>query len=49
MIMLNLQKREYLSDNHLENLTYSSLCPDNKNNWLNITDNDWENLISHNK
>lgn len=39
------EKLSYLRENKLQNLGFVQITPDNKNNWLNITDNDWNELM----
>lgn len=41
------QKQDYLRENKLKELRFSSVYPDKKYNWINISDeNDWDKLIS---
>ena len=39
------EKLDFLKDNKLEQLNFNLIQPDEKNNWINLTDNDWETLI----
>jgi predicted helicase len=39
------EKRAYLRESRLADLKLSRLSPDAKNNWLDITDNDWDDLM----
>jgi predicted helicase len=40
-----LEKLNFLKDNKLEYLNFNLILPDNNNNWINLTDNDWNTLI----
>ncbi len=42
---LATDKLEYLRTEKLSAINFERIKPDAKNNWLNITDNDWEDLI----
>ncbi len=42
---LATDKLEYLRAEKLSAINFERIKPDAKNNWLNITDNDWEDLI----
>lgn len=39
------EKKDYLRDNHISKIKFDRIEPDAKNNWINQTDNDWENLL----
>ena len=39
-------KLQWLSENPLQKISFSHIRPDKKNNWINLTDNDFESLIS---
>ena len=39
------EKRRYLREHNLTDLAFAVLSPDSKNNWTNITDNDWDELL----
>ncbi|GER80449.1 MAG: type ISP restriction/modification enzyme [Anaerolineales bacterium] len=39
------EKKAYLRGNQLGELDFQPIHPDRNNNWLNLTDNDWEDLI----
>ena len=39
------EKLEYLNTTHLKHIPFESVIPDKKNNWLNIPNNDFQNLI----
>jgi predicted helicase len=38
-------KQNYLREHHLSDLNFVILHPDDKNNWINVTDNDWNDLL----
>lgn len=38
-------KKDYLRESHLKELPFTKIQPDNRNNWLNISVNNWESLI----
>ncbi len=38
-------KIEYLRNNKFESLKFEEIIPDKNNNWINITDNDFDDLI----
>ncbi len=40
------EKLEYLSSTHFKKIPFESIVPDTQNNWLNIPDNDFEELVS---
>lgn len=40
-----LEKRSYLKDNHLKMLNFEKIRPSKKNNWINLVDNDFEELL----
>ena len=40
-----LEKLLFLSDNSLKNIDFTQIIPDEKGNWLNQTDNDFEDLL----
>lgn len=39
------EKLQWLNDHALQNIDFERIRPDKNNNWLNITDNDWEELL----
>ena len=39
------EKLSYLSHNKLSEIKFDEIKPDNNNNWLNVSENDWEHLI----
>ncbi|MEZ5671036.1 MAG: type ISP restriction/modification enzyme [Thiotrichaceae bacterium] len=39
------QKRDYLKNNKLANLVFERIIPDDRGNWINQTDNDFDELI----
>lgn len=39
------QKKDYLRDNHLINLDFERIMPDSRGNWINQTENDFDELI----
>jgi len=39
------EKRYYLTENHLKSMYFERIHPDKNYNWLNITDNDFDELI----
>ena len=43
---LKEQKLNWLNENPIEKIDFDNVTPDKNNNWINITDNDWDNLIS---
>ncbi len=40
------EKLDWLKNNALENIHFESIHPDKNNNWINLTDNDWDDLIT---
>lgn len=38
------EKKEYLRENKLQLLPFEKIQPDKKNNWINIAENDFEDL-----
>lgn len=40
-----IEKLEYLANNPFEKIPFEHITPDKKNNWINQTDNDFEDLI----
>ncbi|MDM8539987.1 N-6 DNA methylase [Desulfococcaceae bacterium HSG9] len=44
--MRKREKLEWFRDNRIENIPFQRIKPDKQNNWLNITDNDFDELIS---
>ena len=38
-------KLEWLANNQFKDIPFRVIAPDKKNNWLNITDNDWDELL----
>ncbi|MDM8567463.1 N-6 DNA methylase [Candidatus Halobeggiatoa sp. HSG11] len=40
------EKKEYLRDNTLNSLDFERITPDKNHNWLNIADNDFDDLLS---
>ena len=40
------EKLGWLSSNPLKQITFETVQPDKNNNWINISDNDWDELIS---
>jgi predicted helicase len=40
------QKLQWLAENHLKDIPFELIRPDKHNNWINIADNDFENLLS---
>jgi len=39
------EKRAYLAENKLQHMTFERITPDKRSNWLDITDNDFEEFI----
>lgn len=39
------EKWSWFRENRIEKIEFESIVPDKKNNWINLTDNDWEELI----
>lgn len=39
------KKLEWIRENSLSSIAFESVTPDEKHNWINHTDNDWESLI----
>ncbi|MDM8559035.1 type ISP restriction/modification enzyme [Candidatus Parabeggiatoa sp. HSG14] len=39
------EKKEYLRDNTLDSLNFERIMPDKNHNWLNIADNDFDDLL----
>lgn len=39
------EKLQWFVEHPIEKIEFESITPDKNNNWLNITDNDWESLI----
>lgn len=39
------EKKEYLKVNKIKDIEFIDISPDKKNNWINIADNDWDELI----
>jgi len=39
------EKLNFLLDNKLENIAFEKIIPDKNNNWINLTDNDFETFI----
>jgi predicted helicase len=39
------RKLEWFVENEMRNIEFENIAPDNKNNWINLTDNDWEKLL----
>ena len=39
------EKWEWFSENKLENISFDHIIPDKNNNWLDLTDNDWETML----
>ncbi len=39
------EKWAWFSEHDIDKIDFENVTPDKNNNWLNITDNDWENLI----
>ena len=42
---LKEQKLSWFTDNPIEQIGFDNIVPDTNNNWINLVDNDWENLI----
>ncbi len=42
---LATEKLDFLRSTKFSEINFESIRPDTKNNWLNITDNDWDNLL----
>ena len=43
------EKLQWFSENRLQNIPFETIHPDKDNNWLNLTDNDWETLLPLNE
>lgn len=43
--MKKQEKLEWFQNNKIQDIPFERIIPDKKNNWLNITDNDFEELI----
>jgi len=43
--MRKREKLEWFRDNKIENIPFQRIKPDKQNNWLNITDNDFDDLL----
>ncbi len=39
------EKWEWFSNNKIQNINFEHIIPDKNNNWLNLTDNDWDTMI----
>lgn len=39
------EKLQWLAEHPLQNISFSKIAPDKNNNWINLTDNDFESLI----
>ncbi len=39
------QKLEFLQDNNLKNIAFETITPDKNNNWINLTDNDFDTFL----
>lgn len=39
------EKWEWFSENKIKNIPFEHIQPDKNNNWLDLTDNDWETMI----
>lgn len=39
------EKLQWFAQHRFKDIPFETIFPDNKNNWLNLTDNDWEELI----
>jgi len=39
------EKKEYLRANKITDLNFKTLSPDKKNSWINISENDWDEMI----
>ncbi len=39
-------KKAYLRDNKLKTLPFDHIQPDKNHNWINLTDNDWDDLLA---
>jgi len=39
------EKLQYLQDSKIQNIPFETIHPDKNNNWINLTDNDWEDFI----
>ena len=42
---LKEQKLNWFTEHELEKIDFENVTPDKNNNWINITDNDWDKLI----
>jgi predicted helicase len=42
-------KLEWLRNSKLENIPFIKISPDKNNNWINLADNDWEELVPSDK
>jgi predicted helicase len=42
---LKAEKLSWLKENKLKDIAFEKITPDTKNNWINLTDNDFEELI----
>jgi len=40
-----IAKKEYLHDNKLQNLKFEKISPDKKNNWINLAETDFDDLL----
>ena len=38
-------KLEWFSENKIQNIPFEHIQPDKNNNWINLIDNDWENML----
>jgi predicted helicase len=39
------QKLQWLAENPLKDIAFERIVPDKSNNWINLTDNDWNSLL----
>jgi predicted helicase len=39
------EKLAWFAENKLEKIQFDNITPDKNNNWINLTDNDWESMI----
>lgn len=40
------EKLEFLRHTRIENIPFQRIIPDEKNNWINLVENDWKNLLN---
>lgn len=39
------EKLQWLAEHPIEKIDFENIIPDKNNNWINLADNDWENLV----